>query len=64
MEYRLWSEPLSSSIFDNHVRAPKAYNGNHYSSSYDKLLVRYELNDNHNMSIYDRVNKFSTHINI
>jgi len=49
MEYRLWSEPLSSSIFDNHVRAPKAYNGNHYSSSYDKLLVRYELNDNKNL---------------
>ena len=49
MEYRLYSEPLSSSIFDNHVRAPKAYNGNHYSSSYDKLLVRYELNDNKNL---------------
>ena len=27
MEYRLWSEPLSSSVFDNHVRTPKAYNG-------------------------------------
>ena len=34
MEYRLWGEPLSQSVFDNHVRAPKAYNGNYYSSSY------------------------------
>ena len=41
MEYRLWSEPLSQSIFDNHTRTPKAYNGNFYSSSYDELLVRY-----------------------
>ena len=49
MEYRLYSEPLSSSVFDNHVRTPKAYNGNHYSSSYDKLLVRYELNDDKNL---------------
>ena len=46
MEYRLWSEPLSASIFDNHVRTPKAYNGNSYSSSFDELLVRYMLDDN------------------
>ena len=50
MEYRLYSEPLSSSIFDNHVRTPKAYNGNHYESSYDKLLVRYQLDENKNLS--------------
>ena len=50
MEYRLYSEPLSQSIFDNHVRAPKAYNGNHYESSYDKLLVRYQLDENKNLS--------------
>ena len=50
MEYRLWSEALSSSVFDNHVRAPKAYNGNTSASSYDNLVVRYQLDDNHNMS--------------
>ena len=50
MEYRLYSEPLSSSVFDNHVRTPKAYNGNHYESSFDKLLVRYQLDDNKNLS--------------
>ena len=50
MEYRLWTEPLSSSVFDNHVRVPKAYNGNHYSSSYDKLAVRYQLDENKDFS--------------
>ena len=55
MEYRLWSEPLSSSVFDNHTRTPKAYNGNNYSSSYDELLVRYELNDNLNLSTFTMV---------
>ncbi len=49
MEYRLWSEVLSQNTFDNHVRTPKAYNGNSFSSSYDELLVRYELNDNINL---------------
>ncbi len=49
MEYRLWSEPLSASAFDNHTRTPKAYNGNTYSSSYESLLTRYELNDNVNL---------------
>jgi len=50
MEFRVWSEPLSSSAFDNHVRAPKAYNGNSISSSYNDLLVRYQLNDNVDLS--------------
>ena len=52
MEYRLWSEPLSSAVFDNHVRSPKTYNGNSHSSSYDELLVRYELNDNRNIATF------------
>ena len=50
MEFRLWSEPLSQSIFDNHVRTPKAYNGNYFSSSYDNLLLRLPLDDNRNLS--------------
>jgi len=48
MEFRFWSEPLSSSIFDNHVRTPKAYNGNKSGSSYDDLLLRLPLDDNKN----------------
>ena len=50
MEYRLWGEPLSSSIFDNHVRAPKSYNGNKSGSSYDELLFRLPLDDNIDMT--------------
>ena len=50
MEYRLWGEPLSQSVFDNHVRTPRAYNGNFYSSSYDELLLRLPLDDNINLT--------------
>ena len=49
MEFRLWSEPLSQSVFDNHVRTPKAYNGNSTSSAYDNLLLRLPLDDNRNL---------------
>tara|TARA_Y100000004_G_scaffold180821_1_gene225837 strand:+ start:6715 stop:11400 length:4686 start_codon:yes stop_codon:yes gene_type:complete len=48
-EFRLWSEPLSQSVFDNHVRAPKAYNGNTTSSAYDNLIFRLDLGDNINL---------------
>ena len=50
MEYRLWGEPLSQSVFDNHVRAPKTYNGNYYSSSYNELLLRLPLDENINLT--------------
>jgi len=50
MEYRLWGEPLSQSVFDNHVRTPKSYNGNFYSSSYDELLLRLPLDENINFT--------------
>ena len=46
MEFRLWSEPLSQSAFDNHVQAPKSYNGNTTSSAYDNMIFRLPLNDN------------------
>jgi hypothetical protein len=49
MEYRLWSEPLSASVFNNHVRTPKAYNGNTTASSYDNLLFRLPLDDDRNL---------------
>jgi len=49
MEFRFWSEPLSQSVFDNHVRVPKAYNGNYSGSSYDNLLFRLPLDDNRNL---------------
>ena len=46
MEFRLWSEPLSQSVFENHVMAPKSYNGNTTESFYDNLIHRTQLNDN------------------
>ena len=46
MEFRLWSEPLSQSVFDNHTRAPKSYNGNTTESFFDNLIHRTQLNDN------------------
>ena len=45
MEYRLWTEPLTSSSFDNHVRTPKAYNGNTTSSHADNLVFRLTLDE-------------------
>ena len=50
MEFRMWSEPLSQSVFDNHVRTPKAYNGNTTASSHDNLQFRLPLDDNRNYS--------------
>jgi len=49
MEFRLWSEALSGSVFNNHVRTPKAYNGNTSASSYDNLLFRLPLDDDKNL---------------
>ena len=46
MEYRLWSEPLSQSKFDIHVKTPKAYVGNTTSSHYTNLVYRNTLNEN------------------
>ena len=46
MEFRLWNTPLSESKFDNHVSAPKSYNGNHPSASYTDLILRYSFDDN------------------
>jgi len=59
MEYRLWSEPLSASIFNNHVRTPKAYNGNTSASSYDNLLLRLPLDDNKNLQTNPTASNFA-----
>jgi len=40
-EIRLWSSSLSSSVFNNHVKAPAAYNGN--TNAYDELVFRLPL---------------------
>ena len=50
MEYRLWTEPLSQSKFDNHVKTPKAYNGNTTSSHADNLVYRLPFDENVDLS--------------
>ena len=39
-EFRLWKDPLSASLLDNHTLLPDAINGNHISSSTEDLLFR------------------------
>lgn len=43
-EFRLWSSTLNEDVFDNHVTAPLAYNGNTYSSSFYDLELRWRFN--------------------
>ena len=50
MEYRHWTEVLNTGSFKNHVRNPKAYDGNSVSSSYNNLVLRYSMNDNKNLA--------------
>jgi hypothetical protein len=42
-EFRLWTEPLSRSKFDNHTLFPDAINGNQYNSSTEHLLFRLDF---------------------
>ena len=50
MEYRHWTEVLNTGSFKNHVRNPKAYDGNTISSSYENLVLRYSMNDNKDLT--------------
>ena len=43
-ELRFWRNILDESVFNNHVLAPTAYNGNTYTSSYYDLVLRYRFN--------------------
>jgi len=55
MEFRYWNSALNMSAFDNHVGAPKSFNGNHASASYTDLVLRYSFDDNINHSVNDSV---------
>jgi len=50
MEFRIWTEVLSTASFDNHVANPKAYNGNNISSSYEHIVSRYSFDDDKDLS--------------
>ena len=60
MEFRLWSETLRESIFDNHVSDPKSYVGNTPSSSYENLSVRYSFDDNTQLANGDTIRDVSS----
>ena len=47
-EFRLWSGSLQDTAFDNHVKAPSAYNAN--SDAYNELIYHLPLNQNINHS--------------
>ena len=49
MEFRYWNTALNSGSFDNHVVAPKAFDGNHPSASWEDLVLRYSFDDNKNL---------------
>jgi hypothetical protein len=60
MEFRLWTEPLKESRFDNHVSNPKSYIGNSVSSSYYNLVRRYSFDDNTTLSDGDSLRDVSS----
>jgi hypothetical protein len=48
-EFRLWKEPLDNSAFENHTKAPGAYDANNspgvnLNTTYDELIYRLPLN--------------------
>ena len=49
MEFRYWNTALNSGSFDNHVGAPKAFDGNHPSASWHDLVLRYSFDDDKNL---------------
>ena len=49
MEFRYWNTALNSGSFDNHVAAPKSFDGNHPSASFEDLVLRYSFDDNKNL---------------
>ena len=57
MEMRLWTEPLSESVFNNFTVAPKTYNGNDSDSHYDKLILRISVDDDKNLDESGNVSK-------
>ena len=60
MEFRLWTEPLQESKFDNHVSNPKSFIGNTPSSSYYNLVRRFSFDDNTTLSDGDRIRDVSS----
>ena len=61
-EIRLWSQPLSSSIFYEHTAWPEMINGNNYSSSTDDLYFRLDFEYPKNLYYSSSVINVATNI--
>ena len=55
MEFRYWNSALNSGSFENHVAAPKAFDGNHPSASWTDLVLRYSFDDNTNLDSFTSI---------
>jgi hypothetical protein len=51
-EFRLWSTPLQSDVFYQHVSFPEMVNGNHVSASTDDLFFRLDFEYPKNLATY------------
>ena len=42
-EFRLWTDALDDNIITNHTKQPDSIAGNHYTSSSEDMLVRFDF---------------------
>ena len=61
-EFRLWSTPLESNVFYQHVSFPEMINGNHVSASTDDLFFRLDFEYPKNLATYTTLPNVDTNI--
>ena len=61
-EFRLWSTPLQSDVFYQHVSFPEMVNGNHVSASTDDLYFRLDFEYPKNLAVFNTLPNFDTNI--
>jgi hypothetical protein len=61
-EFRLWSTPLQSDVFYQHVSFPEMVNGNHVSASTDDLFFRLDFEYPKNLATYTTLPNVDTNM--
>ena len=61
-EFRLWSTPLQSDVFYQHVSFPEMINGNHVSASTDDLYFRLDFEYPKNLAVFNTLPNVDTNI--
>ena len=61
-EFRLWSTPLQSNVFYQHVSFPEMVNGNHVSASTDDLFFRLDFEYPKNLATYTTLPNVDTNM--